>query len=394
VRVLLISVGDEILARPSGTIGRRLASYADQAGTMVQIVYSPLGHRRRATRLSAHLVSYPTRSRTRIAFFVDALAAGRRILSSERFDLIETQDPAVSGVVGLALGRLYRVPCVVGCHTDLFASDAWARESLRNRLERFIARRVARQADGVRVVSSQIGRSVVELGVPKGRVGIAPVPVDEDLYRLGRERTALRRGWTSHGGSSRPTVPVREGRILFVGRLVASKDVGTLLTAVAALGRRGIRSHLTLAGDGPQAEPLRRAAAEHGLIDSVEFVGAVPPNHLSELYLDADVLVLPSKYEGYGRVIVEAALHGVPTIATAVGGIPELVKDGETGRLISPGDAQALAEALIELLGDPVQRDRLGRAAWDRAIVEFEPRRQREAIVAFWRRIAETGRLG
>ena len=156
-------------------------------------------------------------------------------------------------------------------------------------------------------------------------------------------------------------------RLLFVGRLEPIKGAATLLAALAA--SPGLR--LTLAGDGSQRELLAREAAWCG--ERVRLLGHVPREHVRSLFAEHDVLVVPShvtalgRTEGVPHALLEAQAHGLPVVASAVGGIPEVVDDGRTGLLVPPGDAPALAAALRRLDGDRDEVSRLGRAAAEHA---------------------------
>jgi glycosyltransferase involved in cell wall biosynthesis len=132
--------------------------------------------------------------------------------------------------------------------------------------------------------------------------------------------------------------------VLFAGRLSPEKGIDELVAAT-----RGM--NLVVAGDGP----LR------GLVPDA--LGFVPHEELGRLYARAAVVVLPSHREGLPLTVLEAMAHGRPVVATAVGGIPELVEDGVTGLLVEPGDVAGLRGALERLLADPVLRRRLGREA-------------------------------
>lgn len=145
---------------------------------------------------------------------------------------------------------------------------------------------------------------------------------------------------------------------VFVGVLDRVKGVGTLLDAWAQVVARVPSARLTIVGDGPQSHALRRRASS-----SVTFTGAVPRSSVRVLIDDASVLVLPSRSEGFGRIIVEAMARGRPVIASDAGAIPELVDDGTTGILVPVGDAAGLAHALTTLLNDPQTLRRMSEEA-------------------------------
>jgi starch synthase len=103
----------------------------------------------------------------------------------------------------------------------------------------------------------------------------------------------------------------------------------------------------------------------------VKFLGVKPRGELVELYQQASVVAVPSVWDNSPNVIYEAMACGTPVVASRVGGIPELVDDGVTGLLVPPGDADALADAIVALLGDPARRAQMGEHARERAVEEY-----------------------
>ena len=147
--------------------------------------------------------------------------------------------------------------------------------------------------------------------------------------------------------------------LVFAGRLGPQKAVGVLLEAL----RRISDVTLVIAGDGPERPTLERRVAELGLDARVRFLGSVPRETVLRLFRASDASVLPSAWENFPHTVVEALAVGCPVIATAVGGVPEVVRDGENGLLVPPGDAAALADAIERFFGDPSLRERLHGAA-------------------------------
>lgn len=151
--------------------------------------------------------------------------------------------------------------------------------------------------------------------------------------------------------------------LLSVGRLRAPKDFATLIRAMA-----GVEARLRIAGDGPDRPALEAEIDRLGLT-GVELLGT--RDDVPELLAGSDVFVLASESEGLPMSVLEAMAAGLPVVASAVGGVPELVVDGETGVLVPPGDSAALARAITRLVSDPALRDRLGHAGRQRAEREF-----------------------
>jgi glycosyltransferase involved in cell wall biosynthesis len=150
--------------------------------------------------------------------------------------------------------------------------------------------------------------------------------------------------------------------LLFVGLLIPRKGVHVLLDAVEEL--QSYPWKLRIVGDESldvsYVESLRERALRLG--NRVEFLGRVSPEELSKIYLDSDIFILPSYFEGYGIVVGEAVLHLLPIIASRVGGIPEIVRDGKEGVLVPPGDKSALKQALQDFLEHPEHLDPLIQA--------------------------------
>ncbi|HEY7730484.1 MAG TPA: glycosyltransferase family 4 protein [Gaiellaceae bacterium] len=148
------------------------------------------------------------------------------------------------------------------------------------------------------------------------------------------------------------------GTLVFVGRLTQQKGLGTALEAIAQVPD----ARLLLVGDGPLRADLERRAAELGLDGRVVFLGARPRDEALRYLAGADAALLSSDWENLPHAVVEALAVGTPVVATAVGGVPEVVQDGVNGLLVSPGSPDALAAAVARVLGDEALRSRLAAA--------------------------------
>ncbi len=159
--------------------------------------------------------------------------------------------------------------------------------------------------------------------------------------------------------------------ILFIGRQVPEKGQVVLMEAVVLLAERGHRVNITLAGEGQARAELERLAEQLGLAAQVSFPGAVGQEEIRALYEGASIFCLPSFAEGIPGVLMEAMAMRLPVVSTRITGIPELVDDGRTGLLVTPGRSDELADALERLLLDPSFGHQLGSSARDKVIREF-----------------------
>jgi glycosyltransferase involved in cell wall biosynthesis len=179
-------------------------------------------------------------------------------------------------------------------------------------------------------------------------------------------------------------------RLLSVGRLDPEKGISCLIQAIEGLVRGGKKNViLRIAGSGSEEKRLQEKVRRLGLSDHVRFLGYVPHgDELFALYRDSDIFVLPSLTEGFPQTLLEAMACGVPVVATGVGGIPDLIKDGENGLLVAPACPRKICEAIKRLISDEKVRERLvknGFACAKNHTMEAERRRilgQIEQLVA------------
>lgn len=207
-----------------------------------------------------------------------------------------------------------------------------------------------RHSDRVACVSEHMAAVARSEGAAPQRIWVVPNPIELDRFAAGADAAAT----DARGG--------RDIDVLFVGRLSREKGVDILLDAM-----RSVPGHprLVIAGDGPLKADLEQQAARAGI--RAEFMGWIEPDALPALVARAHVQAVPSRSEPQGVVVIEALAAGTPVIGARVGGIPEMVTDGQTGWLVAPNDPAALRAAIGEALSDrervAAMRDPARRAA-------------------------------
>ena len=186
---------------------------------------------------------------------------------------------------------------------------------------------------------------------------------------------------------ARYDAPPAQGRgLLFVGRLAAAKGVPVLIEAMPRILASFPDAHLTLIGDGPDRAALEDRVRRLGLSGAVTFAGYQSQDEVAEALARAAVFVLPSFAEGVPVVLMEAMAARRPVVATRIAGIPELVEDGVSGRIVPPGDGAALARAVCDILADPGLAARMGEAGRRKVEAEFDIAHEAEKLAALFRK--------
>ena len=229
----------------------------------------------------------------------------------------------------------------------------------------------AAAAAGVVTVSAANSRHLRDqFGVPAERIHVIPCGVDTEWFR--------------------PAVPATDPPIVVaVARLREVKQLDLLLRACAMVRDHGPAFRCVVIGEGPERASLERLRAELRLDAVVAMPGAAEQNEVRRWWQRAAVAVLSSRSEGMPVSLMEAAACGVPAVAPAVGGIPELIVDGVTGILTRPGDPESLADALHDLIENAPLRRRMRRAARRRAETHFSRASQVDRLLALWSTILQ-----
>lgn len=278
------------------------------------------------------------------AWVLSGIRTTLREVRRERPDLLLAHWVLPTGLVGAVAARRSGLPLVLLAH----GSDIH-RYATRSRLAAFLARRALRAAARIATVSRELQEILEErFDVSRESMRVISMGVDGSLF-------APLEAAESEGGRAAGQAEARRrlGReptgplLLFVGDLTPAKGLPELLEAHEGLLRSGLQVTLAMAGEGPLRGEAERHRARWGRL---ELLGRVSQKALVDWYRASDLLVLPSRSEGLPVTVLEALSVGAPVVATRVGGIPEVVVEGETGRLVPPTDPAALEQALRETL--------------------------------------------
>jgi glycosyltransferase involved in cell wall biosynthesis len=281
-------------------------------------------------------------------------------------DVVHTHGLRATSLAALALGRRRpgRVPLVATWHNAILGSGI--RRWMLVGLELLCARR----ADVTLGASADLVVRAARMGAPAARFLPVAAPTMPAPTRVRADVRA------ELGVNDRPL-------LVAVGRLARQKDYGTMLDAAAAWQARSPRPMLAIAGDGPERDPLQRVIDTRVL--DARLLGH--RDDVPDLLAAADLYLLTSTWEARALVVQEAMRAGVPVVATAVGGVPELT--GDAAVLVPPADAAAVARAVVDLLDDETRRDELARRGRERAAGWPDEDDTAREVAAIYRQLAQ-----
>jgi glycosyltransferase involved in cell wall biosynthesis len=293
-----------------------------------------------------------------------------------RPDVITSQEPWEEGLVAQILARRYAARDVPQLHFDIM-SDRWRNEAALNGLKRLLARRVITRAAHVRVVSEPLKRSLIDRWkIDADRISVTPVGVNFHRSTISRELSRQRLDATL----------TDERVVLFVGRLVAAKNLTLWLEVAKRVLASCPTTRFVLVGDGELRASLEERARELGISASVRFIGSRAHSELPDIYAAADVFLLTSHYEGFGRVVLESMLAGRPVVTTRCGGPEDLVKNGHNGFLVARDDAETLAARVCDLLANTQLAAEVGARGARLAEERFGLQALADRLVDMWQR--------
>lgn len=310
----------------------------------------------------------------RIRNHLDVLA-GRRLaglLARERYAMVHFHTARAHAMAAF-LGASHGVKRVVTRRMDYPLHGGWYTRRLYNH-----------EVQAVVAISEGVRAALIASGVEAARIVVVPSGVEADAFAVATGARVSAR--------QRYGLPDDACVLVVVGALEARKGHAVLLEALATL--RAARIRVLCAGEGSQRDALIAHSASLGLGDVVRWLGHV--EDVAALLAAADVAVMPSHHEGLGVAALEAMAAGLPVIASAVGGLPDAVVDGETGILVPPGDPQALAAAIARVCGDSDLAPRLGAAGARRVREHFTMAGMAAQTLDVYRRLAgkDDGRSG
>jgi len=345
-KVLMISTDRQIFV-PGSEVRRRMLDYG---GLFIELHIIVLAKKKlglREEKLATNTFVYPTNAFGPLSQILFAYQIGRRVLRAGNQDwIISSQDPFETGLIAWLLKWMFKISWQAQVHTDFLSSYFW-QESLVNKIRVLLGKFLLPRADKIRVVSERIKKSldnlklksepiVLPIFVPKPSADLICQP-DQDLSRKYPQFSFI---------------------ILMASRLTREKNFMVALSAFAEVIRHRPTLGLVIVGRGPEKLKLQRLAK--ALETDHQIIFEDWNNHLECYYRSADLFMLSSNYEGYGRTLVEAGFGACPVLTTNIGLVGEIIN--RQNALICPvGDEDCLAEKIAWAVADKSDLKKLGQ---------------------------------
>ncbi|HQI25777.1 MAG TPA: glycosyltransferase family 4 protein [Candidatus Paceibacterota bacterium] len=327
MNVLMLSTDRKIFEEASD-VRARMVDYAGLFEKLEIVVFAKKSEGFDVVQIAPNCHAHPTNSLSPFSYILGGIRVGQKILKGQNYGnwVITCQDPFEAGLAGWWLARKFRVKLNLQIHTDVF-SPFFGAESLKNKIRVAIAKFVLPKADSVRVVSERIKKTLAKF---KLKTEPIVLPIISELNK-------------SSGGSQvdlHQKYPQFDFIILMASRLTREKNFPLALKAIASVAKLNSRAGLIIVGNGPERKKIEEGIARFGLQKNV--ILEKWNDNLSAYYQTADLFLLTSNYEGYGRTLIEAAQFGCPILSTDTGAVGELFN--EQNSLVCPVGDQACLE--------------------------------------------------
>jgi len=345
-------------------------------GSEIRIIsYAPKSWKVKSGEVADGLRIYGTASLSRATYLAGILRLLPVALADDwRPDVVTVQTPWEEGTVGYFIAKTFNARFLPQLHFDLF-SEEWKKEHWLNPWRRMIASWLLRHADTIRVVSNvQREKLVSRLGIGAAKIKVVPVGVNFQPV------TGLKEKFKNKIARGLETKKV----VLFVGRFCHQKNLPLWVDVAEHVSRQIPEVAFVMAGDGETSDMVRSIVRKRGFEDRFHFLGTVGHEQLPEVYAAADIFLLTSHYEGFGRVIVESYLSGVPVVSTACTGPEDLIVSGETGFLLACNDCRGLTDAVVQLLKDDERRECFGLVGCEKISRSFSLEALTSKLIECW----------
>ncbi len=354
--------------RQLGDAVARHKKYGEYTDHLDIIVYTDQEDKLEKYYISDKVLGHPTNSRSKLNFFFDTQEIFKKINEQHPVDIIVCQDPFICGLIGIWLKKKFPVKVQINFHGDFWQNTNWLKERWLNFIFLLVSKYTVFKADAIRVMSEGQKEKLIKAGIKANKIRVISTPVNIDNFLAKQPLPA--------------ELKTEKKVILMVGRKDKVKDFSTLFKAICLVYEKFVNLEFWLVGNYTEEEKSKLPLPPKL---TVKLFGRTDINDLPKYYQAADLTVLSSTSESFGKVLVEANAAGKPVIATTTTGAKEIIQDGHNGYLVPIKDYQALADKVLYLLNNPDQAKKMGENGLTLVKERFSD--NTDKIINFWQDI-------
>lgn len=347
INVLLISLDSALAKKEANAAGNtqaRQIEYAKHLKNLYIVVKTYKNIKSKVIKIKNNLSIYPTLSLNKYFFLFDAYMIASKICKENKIDLISTQDPFITGLIGWFIKKKYGIPLNIQIAADMIDNQYFIKEGNFNLFLNCLAKRLMQKADSIRVSTIREKEKLILQGIDREKIHYLPFFIDFTSFQQG------------DGNSIREAS--LNGRfdkiVLSVNRLVKQKNIKTLIRAVPYIINEYPKCLFLIIGSGREERSLKKLAFNLGVEKFIKFQGPVSYKDIPRYFQAADIFVSTSHYEGTCMAVLEAAAAKKPIISTPHAGACDALKDGYTGFIVDFNDYIGLSKKILYLLENDI----------------------------------------
>lgn len=364
LNILFIGLDSTLAMDEDNIVGNAKArhiEYAKHLESLHIVVKTSRSIKNNIRKPKDNLFIYPTSSLSRYLFPYDAYKIAAEICKENKIDLIATQDPFITGLIGWLLKKRFHIPLNILIPADMIDNQYFIKESVSNLSLNKLAKRLIRKADTIRVSTSSEKEKLVKLGIEEEKIRYIPFFIDFNLF-LKNDGQIIRKQYLGDKF---------DRLVLYAGRLAKQKNLETLIQVASFVIRQYPKVLFLVIGRGLEEKKIKNLVLNLGVKDNIYFIGNVPYDKISDFFSACDLFVTTSLYEGTNMALLEAVVSGKPVVSTSHTGAYDAIIDGQTGYLVDFQDSEKIAEKILYLLKKPELAREMGEAGQKYVLEKF-----------------------
>jgi glycosyltransferase involved in cell wall biosynthesis len=375
ISILMISMDTGLLkASGAGDVVDRHKEYAKSLHRLDIIVFGKVS--RDYNRISENCEVYGVGKN--IFSFFKAKNRAKKLIDKYGYDLIDTQDPHLTGMLGMCLKKKFKIKLEIHFHGDFWQNKIWLKESWKNKIYSIFQNKVVKVADAIRVVNPKIKEKLVNDGIASDKIEVINTPVNEAEFVKEIDIADINKIINKYNNKK---------ILFFVGRLVPAKNLSFLLEAIKILSKKRDDFVLLIAGQGEKQGRLENFINNNNLENIAFLVGPKTHQELPSYFKAAYLHILLSTNESFGKTIIEAGMVSKATIASRTLGASTIISNNKNGWLVDINDLEDTIDKINGLLNSSEKVSQAGEQARLDFIEQYGQSKTFVRVKDFWLKI-------